>query len=130
MFGVAAATAVLTGALLVGDSMRGSLKDLVLERLGLIDQVLIGERFFRTEMANEVAAAEGFDKQFTAALPVILLQTTLENPDSQRRAAAVTTIGGDEHFWQLDPSRQYPELKYGELILNQPLADELVEGIE
>ena len=32
--GVAAATAVLTGALLVGDSVRGSLRDLTLDRLG------------------------------------------------------------------------------------------------
>ena len=35
--GVAVATAVLTGALLVGDSVRGSLRDLTLQRLGNID---------------------------------------------------------------------------------------------
>ena len=35
--GVAAATAVLTGALLVGDSVRGSLRSLTLDRLGRID---------------------------------------------------------------------------------------------
>ncbi len=39
--GVAAATAVLTGALLVGDSVRGSLRALTLDRLGRIDLVLI-----------------------------------------------------------------------------------------
>jgi len=33
-FGVAAATAVLTGALIIGDSVRGSLRHLVLDRLG------------------------------------------------------------------------------------------------
>ena len=41
--GVAAATAVLTGALLIGDSVRGSLRHLVLDRLGKIDQ-LLGKR--------------------------------------------------------------------------------------
>ena len=36
--GVAVGTAVLTGALLVGDSMRGSLRHLTLDRLGRIDE--------------------------------------------------------------------------------------------
>ena len=44
--GVAAATAVLTGALVVGDSMRGSLRHLVLDRLGKIDSVLVVGTFF------------------------------------------------------------------------------------
>ena len=39
--GVAAATAVLTGALLVGDSVRGSLRHLALDRLGQIESVLL-----------------------------------------------------------------------------------------
>ena len=39
--GVAAATAVLTGALLVGDSVRGSLHQLTLERLGKIELALV-----------------------------------------------------------------------------------------
>ena len=39
--GVAVATAVLTGALLVGDSVRGSLRDLTLQRLGRIDSAIV-----------------------------------------------------------------------------------------
>ena len=45
--GVAVGTAVLTGALLVGDSMQGSLRDLVLAGLGRIDEVLVADHFFR-----------------------------------------------------------------------------------
>ena len=37
--GVLAATAVLTGALLVGDSMRGSLRNISLDGLGKIDRL-------------------------------------------------------------------------------------------
>ncbi len=44
---VMAAGAVLTGALLVGDSMRGSLRHLLLDQLGTIDDVLVTDRFFR-----------------------------------------------------------------------------------
>ncbi len=46
MLGVVCATAVLTGALLVGDSMRGSLRALTLDRLGKIDTMLQGANFF------------------------------------------------------------------------------------
>ena len=39
--GVAAAVAVLAGALVVGDSVRDSLRDIALGRLGHTDQVLV-----------------------------------------------------------------------------------------
>src|SRR5437867_6539658 len=48
-------TAVLTGALLVGDSLRGSLRDHALEQLGWVDQAMIIPRFFRAGLAGEVA---------------------------------------------------------------------------
>jgi len=46
---------VLTGALVVGDSMRSSLRRLTLERLGRIDELLVADRFFRAELADELA---------------------------------------------------------------------------
>ena len=44
--GVATATAVIVGALLVGDSMRGSLRELTIERLGRTDSAVIPGSFF------------------------------------------------------------------------------------
>ena len=41
LLGVAVGAAVLTGALLVGDSLRGSLRDLTLQRLDWVDYSLI-----------------------------------------------------------------------------------------
>src|SRR5262245_7899983 len=52
--GVMAGTTVLTGALLVGDSVRGSLRDLALDRLGRVDEALVTPHFFRQELATEV----------------------------------------------------------------------------
>src|SRR5580704_12202291 len=52
--GVMTATAVLTGALVVGDSMRGSLRHLALDRLQAIDDVLVTPGFFRAELADQV----------------------------------------------------------------------------
>ena len=37
-------TSVLAGALIVGDSVRGSLRDMTLERLGDIELALVAER--------------------------------------------------------------------------------------
>ena len=48
LLGVAIATAVLTGALIVGDSVRESLRHLVLHRLGGIDYALISTSWFNT----------------------------------------------------------------------------------
>ncbi|MDL1878456.1 hypothetical protein FBQ85_25335, partial [Cytophagia bacterium CHB2] len=55
LLGAAVATAVLTGALLVGDSVRGSLRDLTLERLGRIDYALLSERFVREDLTNDLS---------------------------------------------------------------------------
>src|SRR3954464_12411252 len=67
-FGVAAATAVLAGALIIGDSVRGSLRHLVFDRLGKIDDLLVLDRFFRQELANELAGAQ----QRVTVVPAIL----------------------------------------------------------
>src|ERR1700732_2448808 len=64
--GVALGTAVLTGALLVGDSLRGSLKALALDQLGWVDHALIAPRFFRAELADDIGVLR--------ACPALLLR--------------------------------------------------------
>src|SRR4051812_513223 len=70
--GVAAATAVLCGALIVGDSVRGSLRHLTLDRLGRISELLLVDRFFREELATDLASRlSGFNPAASAS-PAIL----------------------------------------------------------
>jgi len=69
VFGVLCATAVLTGALLVGDSMRGSLKALTLDRLGNIDTILFAQQFIE-KRAGDCVAVQSED--------VILLPAAVE----------------------------------------------------
>src|SRR5262249_10216305 len=78
--GVAVGTAVLTGALLVGDSLRGSLRDLALGQLGWVQQALVSSRFFREDLAKELAPAE--------VSPVLLLQGSagVVSGNAERRA--------------------------------------------
>jgi len=92
----AAATAVLTGALLVGDSVRGSLRRLVLDRLGRIEQALVADRFFREALADELAASG-----LAGAAPAIVLRGAAIQPDRGSRAAGVTILGIDERFGAL-----------------------------
>lgn len=95
MLGVAVGAAVLTGALLVGDSLRGSLRDLTLQRLGWVDYALLGGRFIREEAANGLPGER--------VCPAILLQgaassATLGNKVSHR-SGRVVILGIDDRFW-------------------------------
>src|SRR5437763_10005468 len=56
LLGVAVGTAVLIGALLVGDSLRGSLRDLTLEQLAWVDRALVAGRFIREDLASKLSA--------------------------------------------------------------------------
>jgi putative ABC transport system permease protein len=53
---VAVATAVLVGALLVGDAMRAGLRRQALARLGAIDVAVVSEAFFPAAVARRLAA--------------------------------------------------------------------------
>lgn len=127
--GVAAATAVLAGALFVGDSVRGSLRHLMLDRLGRIDDVLVSNRMFSAALATELNASPDFAATYDVALPAILLEGSLSQPDSGARANRASLIGCDERFWKLgtdEGNLKLPNpLKEGEVVLNRPLADEL-----
>jgi ABC-type antimicrobial peptide transport system permease subunit len=119
--GVATATAVLTGALLVGDSVRGSLRDLTLDRLGWIDILLASDHFFRQALVDELqTTAEG---RFTARPACILPRVTLERSGpGGRRASDVFLSGWDEQRGGLLDGIH---LEQDQIVINQALADEL-----
>lgn len=123
--GVASATAVLTGALVVGDSVRGSLRHLALDRLGMMDEVLLADRFFRAEMAGEITNVTGRQTAPAILLPSVTAEVVL--PGGNRRASGVMLVGCDEAFWRFDTSPAGPKKTPapGEIILNEPLAAEL-----
>src|SRR5690606_2514919 len=93
LLGVSAAVAVLGGALLVGDSVRGSLRDIALGRLGKADQALSSAQFFREDLAEAVAAGGG------SAAPMIVSSGFVTHEPSGRRAGNVVVYGVDERFW-------------------------------
>ena len=125
VLGVAVGTAVLTGALLVGDSIQGSLRSLTLDRLGRVDHALVSDRFFRQEISTQLADIPEFRSRFESSTPAIVLRGTVIAADSQRRSGQVRVWGVDDQFWGLgrEPVREIPRGR--ELTLNETLAQEL-----
>ncbi|MFM7836414.1 MAG: hypothetical protein ACKPJD_31860, partial [Planctomycetaceae bacterium] len=56
LLAVAVSTAVIGGSLIVGDSVRGSLRKMTLSRLGGISHAIHAPVFFREKLAQELAA--------------------------------------------------------------------------
>src|SRR5438445_10775302 len=91
--GVATAVAVLAGALLVGDSVRGSLRDLVLQRLGRTDRAVLSSGFFREALAGDLQEDARFASSFAAICPVIVMQGLVSDQATCRAQARVHAEG-------------------------------------
>ena len=123
--GVAAATAVLTGALLIGDSVRGSLRALTLDRLGRIDEVLVTGRFFRQELVVQLAETTEFQEFYDRTVSAILFpHATVERQGDQvARASGVLVVGCGADFWDLDDGVRPRTLPGADqIVINQTLA--------
>ena len=93
LLGVAVGCAVLTGALLVGDSLQGSLRARSARRLGWVSRSLVAPRFFRESLAGLVAQKSG-----GRAATVLLLQATVSRKDGGQ-ARGVTILGVEPSFF-------------------------------
>ena len=129
--GVAAATAVLTGALIVGDSMRSSLRSLALDRLGQIDEIVVSDGFFNADLAQAIRGSDSFKQDYSQAVAVILFPNgsveLADTSSSAVRASGVNVFGIPNEFWALasDDAIDMPEIEGRQVIINQALADQL-----
>lgn len=130
--GVATATGVIGGALLVGDSVRSSLQQMTLERLADVDHVLTGGRFFRERLAEEVAAHadESLDVQVAPGIVLpgsasVIGPRRADGAVAPRRAGNLQVFGVDRRFWRLTRPGAIKAPMNNEVVLNRRLADEL-----
>ncbi|MDX1931809.1 MAG: ABC transporter permease [Capsulimonadales bacterium] len=100
--GAALATAIITGALAVGDSVRHSLRRLALARIGNTELALTNPaRFFREQLGDELS------KELNAPAAAILLlrgTATGEKADGtggEVRAGRVQALGVTDAFWRV-----------------------------
>ena len=99
VLGVATAVATLSGALLVGDSVRGSLRDLVVQRLGRSDYGITTSGFFRQRLAQDMLADPQFAARFGGSVAMVAMQGAAAAQQSGRRAGHVRVYGIDDRFW-------------------------------
>ena len=123
--GVATAVAVLSGALIVGESVRASLRDLVLARLGQTDYVVSSDHFFRETLAEQLQSREGFDRHFVATSPIVYLRGILIHERSGLRAHNVDVYGVDDRFWRFHMLAQLSGPEGRNAFLGEGLAAEL-----
>jgi len=103
VLGVATAVAVLSGALLVGDSVRTSLRNLVVQRLGQTSFAIASSGFLREELARDLQNDPQFlASGFIAVCPMISLEGTLTHESSKRVASGINVYGVDERFWKFN----------------------------
>ena len=126
LLGATLSTAILVGALAVGDSVRYSLRQMALARLGDIHLALHSPaRFFRVELADELAP----ELSGAPVAPLILLPGTAtgQRPDGsggEVRVGRVQVLGVTDAFWRLGGAKMPPGVAPGAeaVVLNDRLA--------
>ena len=119
--GVAISTTVLTGALVIGDSVKYSLEQSTFYRLGntthLVSTV---DRYFRSELATDLAKKSG-----ATAAPVLILEGMAVSNGGQERVNKIQVIGVDHSFEKISGTSLFSGLKDNEVIISVNLAERL-----
>jgi putative ABC transport system permease protein len=139
LLGAAVGSAVLVGALLVGDSVRGSLREMALARLGSTEFVMAtGDRFFTRSLdwilpsfvnSNDIYTVERLALRTYA--PIIQLPAIVSRGDGEARANNVQLMGVEHSFWHVTKGNAPRLAEYlstdspPRIGINRPLSDHL-----
>ncbi len=121
IIGLAVATAVITGSLIVGASVSGSIRDTALARLGNISFAQTSRSYFRAALADQMA----HEKKGLRITPLILTNGAAKNATSGATQPNVQVVGVETGFWALFPGAADPGLTGREIAVNATLAREL-----
>ena len=128
VLGVATAVAVLTGALVVGESVRASLRTLVTDRLGRTDHVVVAGTFFREALSDDIAGDPGVSARFASVAPLLVAQGFVTAQDSGRRVGGVAVYGVDDRFWRFHEMEGVTGPAERDAFLSPALAADLAAG--
>ena len=119
--GVAISTAVLTGGLIIGDSVTFSLEQSAFYRLGsTTHMVSTVDRYFRSELAGELAAKGNIE-----VAPALILEGMAVSDGGEKRVNKVQITGIDDRFEKIAESPIYLKLAGSEVIISANLAERL-----
>lgn len=125
LFGVAAGAAVIGGALVVGDSMRASLRQMSLDRLGDVDFALSGGRFVTEDLAERIASSDGLTEAKVAPALSMSAGLTYQVEETVNRAGGVNVFGVDKRLWSMLKTGDVPGPEAGGVVLNNRVAETL-----
>lgn len=138
---VAVCTVVLAGALIVGDSVRGTLIKVADQRLGHVQYAwFAGDRLFRQALGREMMErfsanltgraiarsnvnCQGLTRDF-GVTTILSLGGVAATQDGQRRTGGVRVVGVQSSFAQMS-SAGFPAVTGGAVVVNRRLADVL-----
>jgi putative ABC transport system permease protein len=115
LFGTFLAATILTGSMLVGDSVRASLERVAALRLGKVEGGLLGgDRWFTETLARKTNAA-----------PVIIATGAASAASGKVRVNGAQVLGVDASFWKLSTSAKNIAFDKSAVAINEPLARKL-----
>ncbi|MCF8371834.1 MAG: FtsX-like permease family protein [Bacteroidales bacterium] len=115
---VAICTAVITGALIVGDSVRHSLEQSAQYRLGASSHTITaGDSYFTQQLASRLGENEDI-----ATSPVLKLEGSVASSGGDLRLNKVLFWGVDQNFKRTTGSDYYDSIPEGEAIVSRNLA--------
>src|SRR5262245_29426249 len=125
LLGATVGSAALIGALVVGDSVRGSLREQALQRVGWMDAALApADGFFSERLAASLQQSTGaITIQRTAA--ALRLPGTASLPDGSARANHVFVLGVRSNFWPSALQTEFAVMPHQSVLINEALAAQL-----
>lgn len=115
LLGAFLASAILSGSLLVGDSVRASLRRVAELRLGRVQSGLLGgDRWFTSALVKK-----------TGAEPVIIAVGSTASASGKARVNGIQILGVDTGFWRLSSGGRAQTFARSEVLVNEPLARRL-----
>lgn len=115
LLGTFLAATILTGSLLVGDSVRASLRRVAALRLGKVEGgVLGGDRWFTENLARK-----------NNAVPLIIATGSTSAANGKVRVNGAQVLGVDAGFWKLGTSGKNIAFDKSAVAVNEPLARKL-----
>jgi ABC-type antimicrobial peptide transport system permease subunit len=121
--GTALAAAILTGALLVGDSARYSLREQALARLGSVESAIVsGDRFFSRDLVPRLQEALQRPVAPALLLPGMAIRSDRAT-ESVYRLNRVQVLGVEDSFWAF--GKGAIPLKTGEAAVDERVASAL-----
>jgi len=129
LLGAIIGSAALIGALVVGDSVRASLRERALSRLGCVNIAMAsGDRFFSSRL-SEILVRSQFALPFRLdrAAAALQISGSLSRADGSARANKVNIIGVDSQFGPTNGILR--SIPANSVVLNEALAAQLSAGV-